>query len=137
MCETPPCLIVLPLTDILFHLPRPFQLPTDDLRVATAVGVGAGAVNGMMINVLAVVKYHMWNSPRRLTFASAAREMLAHGGGKAFLKGMYATGTHSPPTSPPTQLTAAGTLTALPTTTHAGRGTGATRSAGHGLRRDV
>lgn len=69
------------------------QLPADDLRVATAVGVSAGAVNGMLINVLAGVKYQIWNTPRQgQTFPTMAAEMWQQGGMRAFMKGMYATG---------------------------------------------
>lgn len=60
--------------------------------LASAVGVTAGAINGVALNQLAVVKYHVWNDHKPANFMSAARRLYAAGGLRAFYRGARVTG---------------------------------------------
>jgi len=55
------------------------------------VGSVAGALNGMFLNQLATVKYHMWNNPG-WSFSTASSHMYRKGGLNVFFKGIRATG---------------------------------------------
>lgn len=57
-------------------------------QVNFAVGLGAGAVNGVLLSPLAVIKYHGWGSNLGATFASASRDLMLRGGPLVFFKGV-------------------------------------------------
>lgn len=62
------------------------------LGASLAIGCTAGALNGMILNQLAVVKYHAWNDRDGLSFPHAAMQLYQRGGLAAFFKGMWITG---------------------------------------------
>lgn len=57
------------------------------------MGIAAGAINGMVLNQLATVKYHVWNTRTMQNFWSAAHSMAKAGGLPAFTRGIWATGS--------------------------------------------
>eukprot|EP01126_Amoeba_proteus_P000650 TRINITY_DN10180_c0_g2_i1.p1 TRINITY_DN10180_c0_g2~~TRINITY_DN10180_c0_g2_i1.p1 ORF type:complete len:316 (+),score=51.00 TRINITY_DN10180_c0_g2_i1:80-949(+) len=56
------------------------------------IGCTAGALNGMLLNQLAVVKYQAWNDRNGISFLGAVRHLYKNGGTKVFFKGMWVTG---------------------------------------------
>jgi hypothetical protein len=60
--------------------------------LASAVGITAGAINGIALNQLAVVKYHVWNDRQASNFTSAARRLYQAGGLPTFFRGARVTG---------------------------------------------
>lgn len=52
----------------------------------------AGAINGMVLNQLATIKYQVWNDKSVNSFWSATRLMVRTGGLRAFTRGIWATG---------------------------------------------
>jgi hypothetical protein len=70
---------------------------------ACAIGTLAGLVNGLALNQLATVKYHVWTTTSSVrpepTFAQACQQMYQANGVRPFFRGIVATGAcrlHSP-----------------------------------------
>lgn len=65
-----------------------------ETQVASCIGLVAGSVNGMALNQMATIKYHMWNSRQtNATFQTATKEMWRKGGYQPFVKGVGITGS--------------------------------------------
>lgn len=60
---------------------------------AAIVGLSAGVLNGMLLHPIAIVKYHVWNSPgANVSFPRACVSLYSAKGISSFLRGINATG---------------------------------------------
>eukprot|EP00051_Salpingoeca_urceolata_P011652 m.144686 g.144686 ORF g.144686 m.144686 type:complete len:325 (-) comp17201_c0_seq7:544-1518(-) len=60
-------------------------------QVSFVVGTLAGVGNGLLLNPLSVVKYHMWGNSHVDTFGSTSRDLWKRGGLAPFFKGVRST----------------------------------------------
>jgi hypothetical protein len=69
----------------------PGERTSQDLLVVTCAGNLAGMFNGVVLNKLSAIKYHMWGHTEGANFWATARIMYREGGWKPFVRGTVPT----------------------------------------------
>lgn len=82
--------LYFPLEEV-FMAPAKRELPSNPRVAEFLAGSFAGALNAIIMNPAAAIKYQMWGSTSQLTPKQAAQKMWRHGNIQPFVKGISAT----------------------------------------------